>query len=188
MTHPTADPLTLCNACGAATANPNDPAGSCGECRATPTVDTTMTDPTAPATPTTDDDANAETLPAAVALNRQFIRYERHWSRKHRGAIGETHHLESMRDLDQFAATLDAAARIWQEEQEAVRVRIAERIREDVPGADNDTLAAAVESGDFTMMACEQRAFCRTPQLPATGPCGDRGQYPVCLGMSIDQE
>ena len=29
----TADPLTLCNACDAATANPSDPAGYCDECR-----------------------------------------------------------------------------------------------------------------------------------------------------------
>jgi len=37
---------------------------------------------------------------AAAALNRQFIRYERHWSRKHRGPIGDDMHLEYMRDLD----------------------------------------------------------------------------------------
>jgi hypothetical protein len=31
--HPTADPLTLCNACDANAANPNDPAGYCDDCR-----------------------------------------------------------------------------------------------------------------------------------------------------------
>jgi hypothetical protein len=33
MTHPTADPFTLCNACDANTANPSDPASNCDECR-----------------------------------------------------------------------------------------------------------------------------------------------------------
>ena len=99
-------------------------------------------------TPTVDDYATADTLPAAVALNRRFIAYERHWSRTYRESIGAEHHLDSMRDLDQFAATLDAATRIWQEEQEAVRVRIAERIRAEIPEADTYNLAAAVESGD----------------------------------------
>jgi hypothetical protein len=113
-----------------------------------------MTDPTAPQTPTTDDYATAETLPAAAALTRQFIRYERHWSRTRLAHSAPEEHADYMRDLDGFAATLDAAARIWQEEQDAVRARIAERIRAELPEAENHNIPQAVESGDYTMMAC----------------------------------
>ena len=105
-------------------------------------------------TPTVDDYANADTLPAAVALNRQFIRYERHWSRTRLAHLAPEQHGEYMRDLDAFAATLDAATRIWQDEQEAVRARIAARIRAELPDAENFHIPQAVESNDYTLMAC----------------------------------
>jgi hypothetical protein len=113
-----------------------------------------MTDAYAPQTPTLDDYATAETLPAAAALNRRFIAYERHWSRTHRETIGTEQHLDYMRDLDGFAATLDAAVRIWHDEQAAVRQRIAERIRAELPDAENFNIPQAIESGDYTLMAC----------------------------------
>jgi hypothetical protein len=117
-----------------------------------------MIDATAPQTLTIEAYAQANTLPAAAALNRRFIAYERHWSREHREAIGSEHHLEYMHDLDQFAATLEGAARIWHEEQAAVRGRIAERLTlrvpAEIPAAENVNIPQAVERGDYTLMAC----------------------------------
>ena len=57
-----------------------------------------------------------------------------------------------------FAAMLDAATRIWQEEQAAVRQRIAERmtlrVPAELPEAENFNIPQAVESGDYPLMAC----------------------------------
>lgn len=89
----------------------------------------------------------------AVKLNRDFIRHERTWSRTHAAGMPEEH-VDYSKHLDHFAEVLDTASRIWAVEHEALRQRIADRIRAEIPDAENYNIPQAIESGDYSMMAC----------------------------------
>lgn len=108
----------------------------------------------APKAPSEDEYEEVSTLPQAAALTRRFIASERHWSRQHMAGLDSDGHLDYMRSLDDFSALLDRATAIWHEEQAAVRQRIADRIRAEIPDAEGANIPQAIERNDYTLMAC----------------------------------
>lgn len=101
----------------------------------------------------------ARTLPEAIRLNRDFMRHEREFCHKHftddpDETPGFTR-TECLNGWEDFERILTDAERIWTEEMAAVMPRIAQRIREEVPGQDNHgDIADCVESGNYSPMAC----------------------------------
>lgn len=101
----------------------------------------------------------AQSLPEAIKLNRDFIRYEREFCRNHFTDSADEEpgftRAECLKSLDEFEHSLDAAERIWNEAIAAARSHIAERIRAEVLKQENyGNIASCVESGDYSGMAC----------------------------------
>jgi hypothetical protein len=98
----------------------------------------------------------ARDLPEAIRLNRAFMRNERAFCHKHFTSDDPEFPLSKcLEGWDEFEEALRTAERIWHQEMLATLPRIAERIRREVPNQENyGDIAACVESGDYSGMAC----------------------------------